>query len=548
MLIVEGIQFAYGDRPVLDGLDLEVRGGKMLGVVGPNGCGKTTLLRLVSGVLRPSRGRISIDGRDLADLGASERARLVSVVPQSPRLPESVTVLDLVLMARNPHLKLLQWEGRGDLDVAVRAMEATETLDLADRPLGAVSGGERQRAVVAMALAQEAPVLLLDEPTSNLDLAHQTGIMDMVSEIARQRGAAVLVAMHDLTLAAQYCGKLVMLAEGRSYAEGPPEEVLTVDNIGTVYGTEVFVLSHPQGGTPVVLPAAKRPGGTGFRVKGKGFGVWGMGRETAPMRARTLMVQGTGSSVGKSLLATALCRIFHQDGYGVAPFKAQNMSLNSFVTADGAEIGRAQAVQAQAAGVLPTADMNPVLLKPEVDYRSQLIVMGRPASKIESKDFDRPRPGLWRVVTDSVDKLRSEFEVVVIEGAGSPAEINLRRGDIANMEVALYAGSPVLLVGDIDKGGVFASLYGTVILLAPQERELVAGTVINKFRGDLSILRPGLGKLEDLTGVPVLGMVPYFDDIYVPEEDSPIGKNTGRVEGALVDVVVIVLPHNLELR
>lgn len=192
------------------------------------------------------------------------------------------------------------------------------------------------------------------------------------------------------------------------------------------------------------------------------------------MTARTVMVQGTGSSVGKSLTATALCRILRQDGYEVAPFKAQNMSLNSFVTPDGAEIGRSTAVQAQAAGVLPTADMNPVLLKPEVDYRSQLIVHGRVVGKLESKAFDRPRPGLWEAVTESLERLRNEYEVVVIEGAGSPADINLRGGDIVNMAVALHARSPVLLVGDIDKGGVFASLYGTMMLISAEERALVA--------------------------------------------------------------------------
>jgi len=185
------------------------------------------------------------------------------------------------------------------------------------------------------------------------------------------------------------------------------------------------------------------------------------------MTARTVMVQGTGSSVGKSLTATALCRILRQDGYEVAPFKAQNMSLNSFVTPDGAEIGRSTAV-------LPTADMNPVLLKPEVDYRSQLIVHGRVVGKLESKAFDRPRPGLWEAVTESLERLRSEYEVVVIEGAGSPADINLRGGDIVNMAVALHARSPVLLVGDIDKGGVFASLYGTMMLISAEERALVA--------------------------------------------------------------------------
>ena len=255
------------------------------------------------------------------------------------------------------------------------------------------------------------------------------------------------------------------------------------------------------------------------------------------------MVQGTGSSVGKSLLVAGLCRIFRQDGYRVAPFKAQNMSLNSGVTPDGAEIGRSTMVQAEAARVIPTADMNPVLLKPEIDSRSQLVVSGRPAGFVESKNFNSRKDGLWEGVTRALGRLREEFDVVVIEGAGSPAEINLRHGDIVNMEVALHAQAPVLLIGDIDKGGVFASLYGTMMLLAPAERVLVKGMVINLLRGDVSILEPGLRQLEDLTGVPVLGVVPYFKDIYVPEEDSPSSQNSQRSEGAIVDVAVVVLPH-----
>ncbi|MCH8108800.1 MAG: cobyric acid synthase [Chloroflexi bacterium] len=263
------------------------------------------------------------------------------------------------------------------------------------------------------------------------------------------------------------------------------------------------------------------------------------------MTAKTIMVQGTGSSVGKSLLATALCRIFRQDGYSVAPFKAQNMSLNSYVTLDGAEIGRAQVVQAEAAGVLPTADMNPVLLKPEADHRSQLIVMGKPVGTLESRVFNQRKEGLWDAVTGALDRLRSEFDVVVIEGAGSPAEINLRQGDIVNMEVALYANAPVLLVGDIDKGGIFASVYGTVLLLAQNERELVRGVIVNKFRGDISILEPGLRQLEALTDVPVLGVVPYFRDIYIPEEDSPASRNITEYSGVtpLIDIAVLALPH-----
>lgn len=254
MLVVEDLTFAYKDRAVFQGLNLDSREGELVGIVGPNGAGKSTLLRLISGVLRASSGRISIGGTDLSTLNQGQRARLVSVVPQNSQTPAGFSVLDLVLMGRNPHMKLLQWEGRRDLEIVTNAMELTDTLALAHRPVTNISGGERQRVLVAMALAQEAPVMLLDEPTSSLDLSHQTGVMDLVKSVQQERKGAVVVAMHDLTLAAQYCDRIFMIAEGRSYAEGTPAEVLTIENIATVYRANVAVLPHPQGGTPVVLP------------------------------------------------------------------------------------------------------------------------------------------------------------------------------------------------------------------------------------------------------------------------------------------------------
>ena len=256
------------------------------------------------------------------------------------------------------------------------------------------------------------------------------------------------------------------------------------------------------------------------------------------------MVQGTSSHAGKSILATALCRIFARDGLQVAPFKAQNMSLNSYATPDGAEIGRSQAVQAAAAMTSPRAEMNPVLLKPEGDSRSQVVLMGRPRAVASAREYHDLKPAVWDVVTSSLDRLRTEYDVVVIEGAGSPAEINLKQHDIVNMRVALHADAPVLLVGDIDRGGVFAQIVGTMVLLEPDERALVKGHVINKFRGDPSLLTPGLEFLEERTGVPVAGVIPYFTDIHVPEEDSlglsPEGVDNGS---EAVDVAVIRLPH-----
>ncbi len=260
--------------------------------------------------------------------------------------------------------------------------------------------------------------------------------------------------------------------------------------------------------------------------------------------ARTLMIQGTASSAGKSILVAALCRIFRQDGYRVAPFKAQNMALNSFVTAEGGEIGRAQVVQAEAAGIRPTVDMNPVLLKPTTDTGCQVIVLGKVARNISARDYYLYTPSLLETIEESLRRLRTDYDIVVIEGAGNPAEINLKEREIVNMRIARMSGTPVLLVGDIDRGGVFASLVGTLELLEPEERAHVKGLIINKFRGDLNLLKPGLEFLEKRTGKPVLGVVPYFRDIRIAQEDSVyLDERKEKPDTGDLDIAVIRLPH-----
>jgi adenosylcobyric acid synthase len=233
-----------------------------------------------------------------------------------------------------------------------------------------------------------------------------------------------------------------------------------------------------------------------------------------------LLVAGTASDAGKSVVVAGLCRHLARRGVRVAPFKAQNMALNSAVTPDGAEIGRAQVAQAAAAGVPPEAAMNPVLLKPTGERRSQVVVLGRPRGDVDARSYQDLKRELREVVLDSLASLRRRFEVVVCEGAGSPAEINLRAGDLVNMGLARAAGLPVLLVGDIDRGGVFASLFGTLALLDRDDQALVAGFLINKFRGDLRVLAPGLGQLERLTGRPVLGVLPWLRGLWLDVEDS----------------------------
>lgn len=258
------------------------------------------------------------------------------------------------------------------------------------------------------------------------------------------------------------------------------------------------------------------------------------------------MLVGTGSDVGKSVIATALCRIFKQDGYHPAPFKAQNMALNSFATPEGFEIGRAQAVQAEACGLSPHTDMNPLLLKPNSEHTTQVVLNGKPIGNRSAYDYFRKegREPLRRAVHEAFDRLAEKYNPIVMEGAGSVSEINLRESDIVNMSMAQHAGANVILVADIDKGGVFASCYGSIMLQTPEDRKLIKGIIVNKFRGDIRLFESGKKMLEDICGVPVLGVVPMLPNIDIDEEDSVAlhNKQKSRKDG-LINVVVVMLRH-----
>ena len=259
-------------------------------------------------------------------------------------------------------------------------------------------------------------------------------------------------------------------------------------------------------------------------------------------KAKCIMVQGTMSGAGKSLLCAALCRIFAQDGYRVAPFKSQNMALNSFVTRNGAEMGRAQVVQAQAAGVEPDVRMNPILLKPSSDVGSQVIVNGKARGQMPAAAYFKMKRSLIPDILEAYNSLAAENDIIVIEGAGSPAEINLKADDIVNMGLAKLVDAPVLLAGDIDRGGVFAQLYGTVELLEADERARIRGLIINKFRGDVEILRPGLAMLEEKTHLPVLGVVPYLR-VEIEDEDSLSDRLDTKAAVKPLDIAILRLPH-----
>jgi adenosylcobyric acid synthase len=256
--------------------------------------------------------------------------------------------------------------------------------------------------------------------------------------------------------------------------------------------------------------------------------------------AKSIMIQGTCSSAGKSLLVTALCRILKQDGYRVAPYKSQNMATNSFITKDGKEMGRAQVVQAEAAMVEPIYQMNPILLKPTGHKSSQVVINGEVYGPMTAIEYNQMKPALRQVVKEAYHELRHNFDVIVIEGAGSPAEINLREDDIVNMGLAELVDAPVILVGDIDRGGVFAALYGTLMLLNQEERERIQGFIINKFRGDLSLLEPGIEMIEEKMSKLCLGVIPYLD-IKIDEEDTLIG-DAQKGQGGIT-IGIIKLPY-----
>ena len=258
--------------------------------------------------------------------------------------------------------------------------------------------------------------------------------------------------------------------------------------------------------------------------------------------AKTIMIQGTMSNAGKSLLTAGLCRIFRQDGYRVAPFKSQNMALNSYITSEGLEMGRAQVMQAEAAGIEPSVLMNPILLKPTNDTGSQVIVNGEVLGTMSARDYFKYKKNLVPDIMKAFRALAEKNDIIVIEGAGSPAEINLKTDDIVNMGMAKMADAPVLLAGDIDRGGVFAQLYGTVELLEPEERNRIRGLIINKFRGDKTILDPGIEMLEEKCGIPVVGVAPYLD-IQVEDEDSLTERFDRDQETGLIDIAVIRIPR-----
>ena len=518
------------DSDIVKNISLAAAPGKIVTLIGPNGSGKSTILRTVAGLLEPRGGVIMLEGRSRADIGSGEASKILAAVMTGRAYPELMTCRSVIESGRYPYTGLFGKLSEEDVKKVDEAMAATDTTDIAGSDFRNISDGQRQRVLLARAIAQDPRVLILDEPTSFLDIRYKIDILTKIKKLSTEKNMAILMSLHEPEIAMKLSDTVAAVGDGKVLRIGTPSEVFTEEFIRELYklgDMDVGLLGrlwYADRGSPYYSNARHTYCSADRRNK-----------------SRHLMIQGTMSNVGKSVIAAALCRIFAQDGYKVAPFKSQNMANNSFVTADGLEMGRAQVMQAVCAGAEPDVRMNPILLKPTDDSGSQVVVMGKPVGNMRAAEYFEYKKSLIPIIKDAYESLSSEYDIIVIEGAGSPAEINLKDNDIVNMGLAQMLDAPVLLVGDIDRGGVFAQLIGTLDLLDDNERDRVKGLVINKFRGDKALLAPGIDMLKEKAKCDVTGVIPYMD-INIDDEDS-LSDRFSRREAKDFDIVVIRLPH-----
>ena len=527
-LYTENLTIGY-KSDLVERIHLEVRPGRIVTLIGPNGCGKSTLLKTLCGFLRTRGGSVYLNGRAMASLKPQEIARELSLVMTTQVKPAYMTCREVIETGRYPYTGMLGILSDRDRALTDQVLAITHTEDVAEKPFGSISDGQRQRVMLARAICQEPKVLVLDEPTSYLDIRYRLDILMQIRQFVRDTHMAVIMSLHELDIAMRISDTVIAMGDGKIQKTGPPEAVFQEGFIRRLFGIEGMDTSllgnDPWFAPEPALTPQVPEAGAGYREK----------------RARVIMIQGTMSNVGKSLLVAGLCRIFKQDGYKTVPFKSQNMALNSFITEDGLEMGRAQVVQAECCGLSPMAIMNPVLLKPVNDQGSQVIVNGRPIGNMTAAEYYKRKKELIPEIQRAYHELAGMADIIVVEGAGSPVELNLKDHDLVNMGLAELIDAPVLLAGDIDRGGIFAQLIGTLSLLTPAERDRVKGLIVNKFRGDRSLFQEGVEILQTRSRKAVVGVVPYMD-VRIDEEDSLSGQFAGTYMGGL-DLAVIRLPH-----
>ncbi|WP_294428936.1 cobyric acid synthase [uncultured Treponema sp.] len=538
----QNLAVGYGSRPLHRPFSFSLEEGQFISLIGANGSGKSTILKTLIGEIPPVSGKIFLNNRDLLDYSAKERSCVMSALLTVSIKPELLTCRDVVAGGRYPytgHFGLLTDEDNAKIDEVISLVKAEK---FASQDFMKVSDGQKQRILIARALAQNPRVLVLDEPTSYLDIRWRLELLSVLKDLCKN-GVTVISSLHELDLALKVSDRILCVGEDE-VSELSRDESECKKQICNLYELGGDFFDNEKSYSELVRKFCEKKGVIGAQASP------GIGQNSAceadHLHCRPLMIQGTMSNAGKSFIVAGLCRIFKQDGLSVAPFKSQNMALNSFVTKEGLEMGRAQVMQAEAAGLEPSVLMNPILLKPVSDVGSQVIVNGKAIGNMRAKDYFAFKKSLVPQIKDAFDKLASSHDVIVIEGAGSPAEINLKENDIVNMGMAKIADSPVLLVADIDRGGVFAQLVGTIELLEPEERARIKGLVINKFRGDKSILDSGIKMLEEKTGIPVVGTVPYVK-IRLDDEDS-LSENLHslakfRNKNNEIQLAIVRLPH-----
>ena len=519
-----GLSVGYHKTPLISDICLSVKQGEIVALIGPNGAGKSTILKTLSGMLEPIDGEIYIDDREIRSIPRNQRAKWISVMMTGRHETEYTTCYEVVSVGRYQFTGIMGTLNAKDHRAICEALELVGAYELRDRDFNKISDGQKQRVLLARALVQEPTILILDEPTSFLDIGYKIEFVETLKKLVKEKQIGVLLSMHELELVRNIADRVICINDhGQVDCIGPVCEVFQTDYIEKLF--------HMAPGSFQRIYSDINP------KKEKAQTI----KKSVNSKTRFLMVQGTMSSAGKSLVAAGLCRIFKQDGYRVVPFKSQNMALNSYITEDGLEMGRAQVMQAEAAGVKPSVYMNPILLKPTDDCGSQVIVNGKVIGNMPAREYFQYKTKLIPDILQAVERLEEEADIIVIEGAGSPAEINLKQNDIVNMGMAKLVDAPVVLVGDIDRGGVFAQLLGTLELLEPDERARVKGLIINKFRGDKTILDPGIRMLEERGDIPVAGVIPYMN-LHLEDEDSLTERFMRRARGEL-DICIVRLPH-----
>ncbi len=583
-LRAQNLSVGYGKKIIIPEINLSVEGGKIVTLIGPNGSGKSTLLKTLANEISSLGGKVFLLGKNMPSLSEKEIAPHLSILMTERLKSGKMTCREVVATGRYPYTGRLGLLSPDDWKKTDEAISLVHAQEVADSLFSEISDGQRQRIMLARAVAQDTEVIILDEPTSFLDLRHKIDLMKIIRALARRQKKAVVLSLHELELVKIVSDVVVCLDGKKIVKTGSPLEIFSGNFINRLYSLSDSEFDAEKcrlnlnfdDKIPQKNPEnANKIDKNNFTIENQG----GPAQRAVAMsavsllrsprfacllrnasrlyqrcrnessargnqklhRTKVIMVQGTMSNAGKSFLVAGLCRVFAQDGYRVSPFKSQNMALNSFVTKDGLEMGRAQVMQAEAAGVEPSVFMNPILLKPTTDSGSQVIVNGEILGNMSAREYFKFKKSLVPQIVSAFQKLEETSDIIVVEGAGSPAEINLRENDIVNMGLAEILGAPVILAADIDRGGVFAQLLGTAELLSKSERSRIKGFVINKFRGDVSLLESGIKAIEKKTGIPCAGTMPYLK-ISLDDEDS-LSARFEKKDFSLVNLAVVKLPR-----